>query len=554
MPSEAPLSESARGYLSEESKRRFTIVAGVLGAVFFLAQFLLPMILMLLIMLPMMTREMRTSDLEHAVLWQGELWFVESAHEVNWRDLEKSRTKAWLKHARLSDLFERKDATLLDETEVRADPWLLPQGDRLWIIGAASVSYYEGGALTRLGSLRRPPHTSQAFLYQGRPAVITLGRSPALLVLDVQGASAAWRSEPFALAAPLGDGQSVSSLQVVPVGERHHLVVEVCGDEPRQCGLFGREASQSEWIPLATPSGGWSGWMAVALDHRPKVILMERRRQERTQLAIVAADTSDGGPEELGELPGFVGLSDWRALSPGTGLLLVSEGMPGSRRLVEIVDGKIVRSVRTGGSFPFGDGPFGGGMMAFMFVPQLLPLVLSLTLAFVLTVQMRKHRVARYAAHGVERAFASLWQRAWAQIVDALVLGAGFVIAFAFMTRIFSDPESMIASYGPWFVAIFFGLFALAFVWMLLVLVAFSYLEGRFGKTPGKWLLRIRVLGTDLKVCGFGRALVRNLLTFVDGFFNFLVGVLLVALTENWQRLGDLAARTIVVVDEKRPA
>jgi uncharacterized RDD family membrane protein YckC len=29
------------------------------------------------------------------------------------------------------------------------------------------------------------------------------------------------------------------------------------------------------------------------------------------------------------------------------------------------------------------------------------------------------------------------------------------------------------------------------------------------------------------------------------------VGALLVALTENWQRLGDLAARTIVVVDEK---
>jgi uncharacterized RDD family membrane protein YckC len=53
--------------------------------------------------------------------------------------------------------------------------------------------------------------------------------------------------------------------------------------------------------------------------------------------------------------------------------------------------------------------------------------------------------------------------------------------------------------------------------WGLLVLGVFSYFEGRFGKTPGKWLL----------------------------------GALLVALTENWQRLGDLAARTIVVTDEK---
>jgi uncharacterized RDD family membrane protein YckC len=39
----------------------------------------------------------------------------------------------------------------------------------------------------------------------------------------------------------------------------------------------------------------------------------------------------------------------------------------------------------------------------------------------------------------------------------------------------------------------------------------------------------------------------------VDGFFSFLVGALLVALTEKWQRLGDLAARTIVVADP-RPA
>jgi uncharacterized RDD family membrane protein YckC len=98
------------------------------------------------------------------------------------------------------------------------------------------------------------------------------------------------------------------------------------------------------------------------------------------------------------------------------------------------------------------------------------------------------------------------------------------------------------------------GLMAAAFAWGLLVLVAFSWYEGRSGKTPGKWLLGIRVLGADLAPCGFGRALIRNLLTFVDGFFNFLVGALLVALTENWQRLGDLAARTVVLVDEKAEA
>jgi uncharacterized RDD family membrane protein YckC len=129
-------------------------------------------------------------------------------------------------------------------------------------------------------------------------------------------------------------------------------------------------------------------------------------------------------------------------------------------------------------------------------------------------------------------------------------LVAGFVLPVAWMWRIVSDPESFVES-GPSFPLVFFGLFIGAFLWVLLVLVAFSYFEGRFGKTPGKRLLGIRVVGTDLRPCGFWRALLRNLLTFADGFFNFLVGALLVALTESWQRLGDLAARTIVAVDER---
>ncbi len=43
----------------------------------------------------------------------------------------------------------------------------------------------------------------------------------------------------------------------------------------------------------------------------------------------------------------------------------------------------------------------------------------------------------------------------------------------------------------------------------------------------------------------------RNLLKFIDGFFNFMIGILLIGLTENWQRVGDMAART-VVIDERR--
>ena len=115
----------------------------------------------------------------------------------------------------------------------------------------------------------------------------------------------------------------------------------------------------------------------------------------------------------------------------------------------------------------------------------------------------------------------------------------------------FSDPETMFENSGVMFPLKMFAMFIGAFLWALVVLLAYSYLEGRFGKTPGKWLVGIRVVGTDLRPCGFGRAVLRNLLTFADGFFSFLVGALLVALTENWQRIGDMAARTIVVADPK---
>jgi uncharacterized RDD family membrane protein YckC len=162
-----------------------------------------------------------------------------------------------------------------------------------------------------------------------------------------------------------------------------------------------------------------------------------------------------------------------------------------------------------------------------------------------------RSREGRHTIGEDHRPFATLWQRALAQLVDVVPLAAGFLVPMAWMWRAFSDPE-MFLDRGPLFPLSLFALFLAAFVWMLLVLAIYSYFEGRFGKTPGKWILGIRVLGTDLRPCGFGRAVLRNLLTFVDGFFNFLVGALLVALTENWQRLGDLAARTVVVADHEQ--
>ena len=172
---------------------------------------------------------------------------------------------------------------------------------------------------------------------------------------------------------------------------------------------------------------------------------------------------------------------------------------------------------------------------------------MPLLLALILSVLMRKYRQCVYKSEYLAVPFASLARRAGAQIIDSLCL-SGFIIAGYFLLVLMPPLDVSKAS----FLSLRFPFAGIALIiggvfWAVMCLLLFSYLEGTWGVTPGKWVLGIRVLGTDLQPCGFGRGLIRNLLKFVDGFFNFMVGVLIAALTENWQRVGDMAARTVVV-------
>lgn len=72
------------------------------------------------------------------------------------------------------------------------------------------------------------------------------------------------------------------------------------------------------------------------------------------------------------------------------------------------------------------------------------------------------------------------------------------------------------------------------------------------GRTPGKRLLHLRVIQQDGRSIGFLDALTRNLLRIVDGLPGFyLVGIVLIFATSRSQRLGDLAAGTVVVHEQK---
>lgn len=74
------------------------------------------------------------------------------------------------------------------------------------------------------------------------------------------------------------------------------------------------------------------------------------------------------------------------------------------------------------------------------------------------------------------------------------------------------------------------------------------------GATPGKKAMGLRVIGEDGAPIGWDAAFTRNLLRFADFLPLFYAGGLLAMLCNpRFQRLGDLAAGTLVVHDEPPP-
>ncbi len=90
-------------------------------------------------------------------------------------------------------------------------------------------------------------------------------------------------------------------------------------------------------------------------------------------------------------------------------------------------------------------------------------------------------------------------------------------------------------------------------------LIAWGYgalCEGVFnGQTLGKRALGLRVVSEQGVPITAAQAILRNLVGTVDGMvpFFYLIGLSSMMLTRKFQRLGDLAAGTMVILEERRP-
>jgi uncharacterized RDD family membrane protein YckC len=130
-------------------------------------------------------------------------------------------------------------------------------------------------------------------------------------------------------------------------------------------------------------------------------------------------------------------------------------------------------------------------------------------------------------------------RRIVATIVDGLILGAMFTV----MTMLFGSFSSVgIADWNgsmPVLPSLLYG---------VIVVLYYMFLEDYLGQTVGKMLLGIEVVREDNGAApGLGGATIRTLLRLIGGLFSYLVAFIAVLVSGKNQRLGDMAAHTLVV-------
>src|SRR6185503_10145434 len=198
----------------------------------------------------------------------------------------------------------------------------------------------------------RPRRPSRPFVYQGRPAVLTLGAPSELAVLQ-DDADTKWVFREISLGRPGGVG-SFRSVQAVEAGGSLYLIGELCSEDADPCSLSYRDLEHSAWLPLVDNLCSCATWTAVSVALRPAVFSSESQKDGSAHLSLVTIGANGPQRTSIDTITGARMVSRWRPLSSGSRLILVSsDGMPGALRLAEIEDGRVTRTSKRAGSFPF---------------------------------------------------------------------------------------------------------------------------------------------------------------------------------------------------------
>lgn len=140
---------------------------------------------------------------------------------------------------------------------------------------------------------------------------------------------------------------------------------------------------------------------------------------------------------------------------------------------------------------------------------------------------------------------ATFGQRLVAIIVDhiiLLIITIALAVPFGLQSALFSmagisNPALYIAAWSMFAILSFV-------IWILY----FTYFEAKDGQTLGKRMMGIKVVMEKGTKMTYEKSFVRNILRIIDWLpAVYILGFIVAVASKNNQRIGDLAARTLVV-------
>ena len=494
------------GYLSEESKKKFSIITGILGAVFFVGQFIIPFIFMIPLMMYMFSamENITNYDLSSAVPYDSGIF-------VKCTTADKKYSVAEITPEKVTPLFN-----------CDVYPWLVNYENQVWCFNENIIRRYQGGQWIIISNKINWGKTVNVDAIDDGIVVET--RFPDSTNIFYTFYNNTW------IVSPALSQNKRTYDKIVQFNDKIYTF------KRNDLELYCREGLTNEWIKLGKV--GFSKWHPIVF----KSELMVIQFADNNSYIFKMFDNK----WEKNKCPGLPKFSsESYVFASSNNINIITSLMPGSLSWYSFDGEKAKREkILKKGLFPF-------GMMKFMFVPHIINICVPLLLAFILTILIRKYRNPEYSNEKNHALYAPLIRRAFAEMIDIIIVLLPLIIVFIFAGKNIMDIENM--GIKPTVLPfIFIGVFISTCGFGIIMLFVYSFLEGKYCATPGKWLLGIRVVGIDLKPCGFGRAFLRNILRFVDGFFNYLVGILIIAFTDNQQRIGDMAARTIVIKKQEK--
>ena len=145
---------------------------------------------------------------------------------------------------------------------------------------------------------------------------------------------------------------------------------------------------------------------------------------------------------------------------------------------------------------------------------------------------------------------AGIGSRFLAALIDTILITVIQIFLIAISLLIWAAQASPATDAGPsnWFIAI------LGFIASLVIWGYYIFFEMQWnGKSPGKKVVGLQVIRNDGTSITLTESLIRNLIRLVDFLpANYAVGVLTMFIDRQSRRLGDLAAGTLVILEQSK--